>query len=308
MAMTWRRVVAAAAATAAALAGAGCGSTTGAGGKGKIAIVAAENQYGNVAAQIGGAYVSVYSVESNPNTDPHSYEATPNVAQQIASAQLLIENGLGYDGFMGKLASASPSGTRRVIDVQHLLGLPDSTPNPHLWYDPATMPAVARAIAHDLSEIDPRHAAAFRANEIKFVKSLRPWLTAIAAFKAAHRGVTAATTEPVADDLLAAMGIDNLSPFGFQADVMNGTDPSPQAVSLVQSLLTSHKVQLFAYNAQVTDPLTDSIRQTAVRAGVPVVALYETMPSSAHDYQSWMLAEVRAITNAVVDHTSTSHL
>ena len=114
-----------------------------------VAVVAGENEYGDVASQIGGAYVTVYSVDSNPNTDPHTYEATPSVGQKIAKAKLLIENGVGYDDFMAKLASASPNSARKVINVQHLLGLPDSTPNPHLWYDPKTMPAVAQALASD---------------------------------------------------------------------------------------------------------------------------------------------------------------
>ncbi|MHB1585214.1 MAG: metal ABC transporter solute-binding protein, Zn/Mn family, partial [Acidimicrobiales bacterium] len=181
-----------------------------------VAVVAGENEYGNVASQIGGRYVTVYSVESDPNTDPHAYEVTPSVAQKVSTADLLIENGLGYDTFMGTLAAASPNRARKVIDVQRLLRLPDSLGNPHLWYDPRTMPAVAEALAADLSALDPADASIFRSNERKFVASLRPWLHAIAAFRAAHRGITAATTEPVADDLLRAMGIENLTPFRFQ--------------------------------------------------------------------------------------------
>ncbi len=275
---------------------------------GKVAIVAGENEYGNVASQIGGRYVSVFSVVSNPNTDPHTYEATPGVAQKIAGANLLIENGVGYDTFMGTLAAASPNPGRKVINVQHLLGLASSTPNPHLWYDPKTMPAVARALASDLATLDPAHAPTFRANEVTFVDSLRPWLQAIAAFKATHRRTRAATTEPVADDLLSAMGIENLTPWQFQADIMNGTDPTPQDVSLERVLLTKHEVKVFCYNEQVTDPLTDAMRQAALQAGVPVVGVYETMPVPGYDYQSWMMAEFRAIERAVTAGVSTQHL
>jgi zinc/manganese transport system substrate-binding protein len=295
---------------------AGCGSSSNPGstataahaGASTVAVVAGENEYGNVVAQIGGRYVSVYSVDSNPNTDPHTYEATPSVGQKIARANLLIENGVGYDTFMDSLASASPNPARKMIDVQHLLGLPDSTPNPHLWYDPRTMPAVARALAADLSALDPSHASTFRANETKFVASLQPWFTAIAAFKAKYGGTTAATTEPVADYLLTAMGIKNLTPFQFQADIMNGTDPSPQDVSLEQGFFTKHQVKVFCYNQQVTDALTDSIRQVALHAGVPVVGVYETMPVPGYDYQSWMMAELDAIAKAVTTGASTQHL
>ncbi len=275
---------------------------------GTIAVVAAENQYGSVATQIGGKYVTVSSVESNPNTDPHTYEVSPGVAGEVAAADVVIQNGVGYDDYMTGVESASPKAGRKVINVQHLLGLPDDTPNPHLWYDPRTMPAVADALTADLSAIDPAHAATFEANEKAFVASLNPWLDAIASFRARYAGTTAATTEPVADYLLQAMGIDNRTPFRFQADIMNGTDPSPQDISLESGFFTKHQVKVFCYNQQVVDSLTTSIRHTAQSSGVPVVGVYETMPMPGYDYQTWMLAEVHAIENAVVHGTSTEHL
>lgn len=291
------------------LAGA-CGSSPAATSskRGTIAIVAAENEYGSVAAQIGGKYVIVSSVESNPNTDPHTYEVSPGVAGEVAAADVVIQNGVGYDDYMTGIESASPKAGRKVINVQHLLGLPDDTPNPHLWYDPRTMPAVADALTSDLSAIDPVHAATFEANEKTFIASLNPWLDAIASFRARYAGTTAATTEPVADYLLQAMGIDNLTPFRFQADIMNGTDPSPQDISLESGFFTKHQVKVFCYNQQVVDSLTTSIRHTAQSSGVPVVGVYETMPTPGYDYQTWMLAEVHAIENAVVHGTSTEHL
>ncbi|MDA8292009.1 MAG: zinc ABC transporter substrate-binding protein [Actinomycetota bacterium] len=273
-----------------------------------VEVVAGENEYGDVVAQIGGKYVRVLSVESSPSTDPHTYEATPATAKAVAEARLLVENGLGYDAFLAKLAAASPSRERKVIDVQHLLGLPDSTPNPHLWYSPRTMPAVARAVASDLAAVDPAHARVFRQNEARFLASLVPWTDAIAAFKRAHREVRVATTEPVADYLLAAMGIVNVTPFRFQADVMNGTDPTPQDVTLVEKALSGRTVAAFLYNVQVVDSLTAAMRQTAVAAHVPVVGVYETMPTPGFHYQTWMLAEVRAIADAVVHHASTGRL
>jgi zinc/manganese transport system substrate-binding protein len=300
----------------AALMAAGCGSSSpkaastaaSSSGGGRVKIVAGENEYGNVASQIGGAYVTVYSVDSNPNTDPHTYEATPAVGQKISQANLLIENGVGYDGFLDTLASASPNSARKVINVQHLLGLPDNTENPHLWYDPKTMPAVAQALTADLSALDPAHVSTFQANETTFVTSLQPWIQAIATFKAKYGGTTAATTEPVADYMLQAMGINNLTPWQFQADIMNGTDPTPQDVSLEKGFLTHHQVKVFCYNQQVTDPLTNSIRQTAINAGVPVVGVYETMPVPGYDYQTWMMAELNAIQKAITTATSTQKL
>ncbi len=284
------------------------GAAAGGGAGGKIAVVAAENTYGNVAAQIGGRYVSVTSVESNPSTDPHTYEVSPRVAESVSAAQLVIQNGVGYDGFMEKLEAASANPKRLSIDVQDLLELPDDTPNPHLWYNPTTMGAVAGAMATDLSELAPAHAAYFKANAASFAASLKPWLAAIATFKARYGGTPVATTEPVADYMLQAIGADNLTPFGFQAEIMNGVDPAPQDVSLQTSLFSQHKVRVLVYNQQVTDPLTQSFINAARADGIPVVGVYETMPTPGYTYQTWMLAEVTALTKAVADRTSTVKL
>jgi zinc/manganese transport system substrate-binding protein len=193
------------------------------------------------------------------------------------------------------------------VVVQHLLGLPDSTPNPHLWYQPSTMPAVADAIAAGLSALRPAHASFFKANAAAFVRSLTAWDQAIAAFKARYPGTPVATTEPVADYLLQAAGTDNLTPWALQADIMNGTDPSAQDVATQRNLFTEHKVKVFLYNQQVTDSLTESFISLARANGIPVVGVYETMPTGYH-YQSWMLAEVRDLRQAVADKTSSEHL
>lgn len=277
-------------------------------GSGVITAVGAENEYADVLAQIGGRYVHLASILDDPNTDPHSFESSPRVAQEVSAARLVVQNGVGYDDFMQKIESASPSSNRTVIVVQHLLGLPDDTPDPHLWYDPRTMPAVAAAMADDLARIQPAHAGYFRANLQRFDASLVPWTDAIAAFKAAYGGVHVATTEPVADYLLEAMGADDVTPFRFQADVMNGVDPAPQDISLEDGFLSGHAVRVFCYNQQVVDALTGSIRRHAETDGIPVVGVYETMPTPGYDYQRWMLAEVEAITRAVVDGKSTEHL
>jgi zinc/manganese transport system substrate-binding protein len=305
--LTW--APAAVCAVAVALATAGCGSNAASAATGGVInAIGAENEYANVLSQIGGKYVHVSAILDNPNTDPHTFEASPQVAQEVSSAKLIVQNGVGYDGWISKIESASPSSSRRVIVVQNLLGLPDNTPNPHLWYDPRTMPLAARAMAADLSAIEPANKAYFDANLSTFDASLTPWLNAIAQFKAAHPGVLAATTEPVADYLLTAMGIDNLTPFAFQADIMNGVDPSPEDIALENGFFSQHKVVVFAYNQQVVDALTTSIRENAIKDGVPVVGVYETMPTPGYNYQSWMLAEVNALDKAVTSKVSTQHL
>jgi len=242
-------------------------SASGAGGAPvtKITAIGAENEYADVIAQVGGKYVQASSIMSNPNTDPHTFEASPAVAR-------------------------------------------DSTPNPHLWYRPATMPAVAGAVAASLAQIDPAHAAYYKANAASFTASLAAWNKALAAFKSAHGGTPVATTEPVADYMLQAAGADNLTPWTFQADIMNGTDPSPQDVAAQKALFTQHKVTVFLYNQQVTDALTESYIKLADENGIPVVGVYETMPTPGYDYQSWMLAAVNALNKAVTSKVSTAKL
>jgi zinc/manganese transport system substrate-binding protein len=131
---------------------------------------------------------------------------------------------------------------------------------------------------------------------------------AIASFKAAYAGVPVATTEPVADYLLTALGADNRTPWTFQADVMNGVDPSPQTLAAQRALFTGHKVKVFLYNQQVTDSLTQSFITLAEQNHIPVVGVYETMPAPGYDYQTWMRTEVQALHKAVTAHISTEHL
>jgi zinc/manganese transport system substrate-binding protein len=274
----------------------------------KLRAVGAENQYANVIAQIGGRYVTVDAVMSNPNTDPHTFEASTSVAQEIASAQLVVQNGVGYDTFMNQLESSTPNASRRVIDVQKLLGLSLKAKNPHLWYAPTTMPAVATIVAHDLSTLAPKHATYFSKRLSEFLASLQPVAQAIKSFKVRFGGTKVATTEPVADYLLAALGLDNVTPFRFQADIMNGVDPSPEDIAFQQNLFTGHRAKVFIYNEQVSSTVTVAMRSLAESSNVPVVAVYETMPTPGFDYQTWMLAEIAALTKALTSHISTKEL
>jgi zinc/manganese transport system substrate-binding protein len=309
----WRPVaillLAVTAAIVATVAAAWTGGAIAAPGGGKIVAVGAESQYASVIGQVGGKYVQASAVMSNPNTDPHAFEASIAVAREVGSAQLVVQNGVGYDAFMDTIESAAPNSGRAVIDVQRLLNLPDSTPNPHLWYDPATMPRVADSVAAALSAIQPSHKAYFEANAAAFKDSLAKVTAAIASFRSAYSGAPVAVTEPVADYLLSALGADNLTPWTFQADVMNGVDPSPQTVAAQRALFTGHKVRVLLYNQQVTDTLTESFITLAQQNHIPVVGVYETMPESGYDYQRWMQAEVRDLRAAVANHeSSTEHL
>jgi zinc/manganese transport system substrate-binding protein len=304
------QVLAAVSAVGVALLASACSSAVGAthATAGVIVAVGAENEYANVIQQVGGKYVQATAIMSNPNTDPHTFEASASVARTVSEAQLVVQNGVGYDTFMNTIENAAPNSARKVIVVQNLLGLPTDTPNPHLWYKPVTMPDVANAIASDLAALQPAHASYFKANAAAFIASLDAWNSAIAAFKAKYPNTPVATTEPVADYMLQAVGADNLTPFAFQADIMNGTDPSAQDVAIERGLFTQHKVKVFLYNQQVTDTLTESLIALAHQNNIPVVGVYETMPVPGYDYQSWMLTEVQDLQKAVTSKVSTEHL
>jgi zinc/manganese transport system substrate-binding protein len=293
-------------AVAAALAG--CAASTAPDPRGRILAVGAENQYTSVISQVGGRYVDAVSILSNPNTDPHTFEASAQVARTISAARLIVQNGLGYDAFMSKLEAASPGSGRAVITAQDALRLPDSTRNPHLWYSPGTMPAVAKSIAAALSKQQPAHRRYFQQNLVRFDTSLESLNAALANFRVEHPHVAVATTEPVADYLLDAAGIDNRTPWALQAAIMNDTDPAPQDVAAQDALLRNHRVAVFVYNEQVTDSITATYLKLAAANGIPVVGVYETMPTDGYDYQTWIEAELRAIERAVTTGKSTTRL
>ncbi len=300
----FRTAVIAAAVTLGSVGLAGCGTNTSA--PGVLEVVGAQAQYGDLLAQLGGVYVHVTSLVSNPNTDPHNFEASPRVARTIAAARLIVQNGDGYDTFMNQLEAASSSASRTVVTVATLLHRA-TAPNPHFWYAPTTMPLLARTVARELERLAPAHAAYFRAREATFQGSWRAVTRAVAAAHhwTARRAV--ATTEPVGDYLLSALGVANLTPFRFQANVMNGVDPSPQDIVAQQALLSQHRVGALCFNAQVTSPVTSGLRALAQRDHVALVALYEIMPRGLH-VQEWMLAEIHALEGALEHGVSTVRL
>ena len=268
-----------------------------------LLVVGAENEYANVLAQIGGRYVQAVGIMVNPNTDPHTFEASTVNAEEVATAALIVQNGLGYDSFMQSLEAASPSPGRIVLTAAQIVRAPKGTPNPHLWYRPGTMQAVAGRIAQALAKLEPSHKDYFRRRLAAFDRSLAPWRQALARLRATAAGARVAPMEPVADYLLKAGGLHIATPWTFELAVMNGEDPSPQDVTAVESLITHRQVSALVYNFQAVEPTTASMLKLARQHGVPVVGVYETMPRG-YDYQRWMLAETTALETAITKHKS----
>ena len=250
-----------------------------------IRIVAAENFYGDVARQVGGDAVEVVSILSNPDQDPHLFEASPSVARDISDAAVVVYNGVDYDPWMEKLLAASPSPGRTVIVAGDLIGA-KAGDNPHIWYNPNTILATAKALTATLTEADPTNAPTYAKRLEAFVASLAPVQDKIAQIRRSYAGTSVAATEP-------AMGMD-VKEMAFQMSVMNDTEPSVSDVAAFEDDLKSHRIKLLIYNSQATDPLADKMSALAKEADIPVVGATETQPEGK-SYQEWMTSEIEAV-------------
>ena len=264
--------------------------------EGPVRIVAAENFYGDIATQLAGRSATVESILSKPDEDPHLFEAGPAVARDLAAADIAIANGLDYDPWMTRLLAASPRAGRQSIVVAALLGR-HAADNPHLWYDPAAMPALARALADDLARADPSHAPDYAARLARLLDSLRPLADRVAGLRARFAGVAVTATEPVFGDMAAALGLD-MRNTRFQRAVMNDAEPAASDVAGLEDDLRRHRVRLLVYNSQASDTAARRLLDIARGAGVPVLGVSETEPAGT-TYQAWMLAQLDALDQAL---------
>jgi zinc/manganese transport system substrate-binding protein len=256
---------------------------------GRVTVVAAENFYGDVAAQVGGDRVSAISILNSPDQDPHLFETSPSVVREIAAAQMVIYNGIDYDAWMEKILKVTPRPGRIVINVADLLHEKPGD-NPHLWYDPATMPALAKALAGSLSTVDSAHTGDFGNRLKSFVASLQPMSDKIAEIRSKYAGVPVTATEPVFGYMAAALHL-TMRNERFQLSVMNDTEPSATDLATFESDLKTNKVKVLFYNTQASDNLVRRLVQFARTAKVPVVGVTETCPTNL-SYQDWMRREL----------------
>ena len=268
---------------------------------GKIAVVAAENFYGDIARQIGGDRVAVVSIMNNPDQDPHLFETTPGIVRQLAGAQIAILNGANYDPWMEKLLAAAPRPGRTVIAVAGLTGKKPGD-NPHLWYDPATMPAAAKAMADAFTKADAAHAADYAARLSATLASLERIAQRVAQMKAKHAGKAVTATEPVFGLMADALGL-TMRNQRFQLAMMNNTEPSARDVAAFENDLKQRKVTALLYNRQVSEKLTERLLAIANKAKVPVIGVTETQPAN-ESFQDWVLGELDALDKALTGPNS----
>ncbi len=263
-----------------------------------VRVVAAENVWGNLVAQLGGTRVRVTSIISSPNADPHEYVANAADAAAIASGRLVVENGAGYDAFMGQLVGGSGS-RARILVVQQLVKTYGVNPNPHFWYDVPALATVAAAVASALESLDPKGSSIYRANLRAFDRSLVPLDALVARIRTRRRATRVAYTERVPGYLLAAAGLDVATPTGFARAIELGSEPSPADTVAMDALVSSRRVAVLLYNTQTVNPVTAAVRRLAIAHGIPVVGVGEVLPGSYRRLQDWLLAETVALARAL---------
>ncbi|WP_233882730.1 metal ABC transporter solute-binding protein [Paraburkholderia flagellata] len=277
-------------------------------GSAAIAVVAAENFYGDVVKQIGGNYVDVTSILSNPDQDPHLFEASPKTARALQNARVVVYNGADYDPWMTKLLGATGGGksanNRTTIIAADLVGK-KAGDNPHLWYDPKTMPAVARAVSAALGAADPAHKSVYDANLATFLASLQPVDAKVAALRARYLGQPVTATEPVFGYMSDAIGLD-MRNLRFQLATMNDTEASASDIAAFERDLRERRVRVLIYNSQATEALTRRMLALAKQSKVPSVSVTETQPAGVN-FQQWMLVQLDSLDKALAAGTPGQH-
>jgi zinc/manganese transport system substrate-binding protein len=262
-------------------------------------MVAAENFWGSIASQLGGDRATVDSIITNPNEDPHSYEPTASDARRLATAQLAIVNGVGYDPWAPKLLSANPASGRTVLTVGDLFGLKEGD-NPHRWYDPADVEAVANAITADLKKLDPDHTSYYDQRRAEFENQrLASYHRLIADIRAKYRGTAVGASESIFALLSPALGLHLTTPGSFLKAISEGTEVSAQDTLTVQRQLSHHEIKVWIYNSQNATPEIQRLNALARSEHIPVATITETLSPANASFEQWQVAELQRIAQAL---------
>jgi zinc/manganese transport system substrate-binding protein len=271
----------------------GCGAQSGAGtDRGKLQVVAAENFWGSIAAQLGGERVNVQSVITNPETDPHSYEPTVQDARTMASAQMAVVNGIGYDNWAPRLLAADPASGRVVLNVGETLGLSEGD-NPHQWYSPASVQKVSAQIVADYDRLDPAGATYFAQQEHVFETRGR------ARYAGTPVGYSESIFQPLGEDL----GLKLKTPYSFAKAIAEGTDVSAQDKETVDSQAQRRQIAVWVYNSQNVTPDVQRVNEIARARGIPIVTVTETLAPASDSFQQWQVAELEGLQRALHEAT-----
>jgi zinc/manganese transport system substrate-binding protein len=284
---------------AVALGGCGGGAATGS-SSGRIDVVAAEDFWGSIAAQLGGDRVDVTSIIANPAADPHDYEPTAEDAREMAVAGVAIVNGIGYDEWAQKLIDANPSSSRTELDVGELLGL-EAGDNPHQWYSPVAVYRVINRITRDYMAADPEHARYFLKQQSRFenTQSFHEYEALLAAIAARYAGTPVGASESIFEPLAKALGLKLATPPGFLDAVAEGTEPSPRDKAAADAQVAHREIAVWVYNSQNATPDVQRLNDAAAAAGIPVATVTETLTPEGASFQAWMSRQLRGLERAL---------
>jgi zinc/manganese transport system substrate-binding protein len=267
---------------------------------GVLKVVAGESFWASIAAQLGGSRVSVHSVVSDPNADPHEYEATTADARAFAEADLVILNGAGYDGWGAKLLAASPSQHRQAIDVAELLGK-KAGDNPHFWYDPGAVVKVADSITARFESIDPASSSVgfFDQQRGELSKALASYTDEITTIKQKYSGAAIGATESIFVYMAAALSLNLTTPSAFMDAIAEGNDPPAAAVAEFHDQIAGNQIKVLIYNVQTATAVTTNLKALAAAHHIPAVGVSETLQPQDATFQDWQLAQLKSLESAL---------
>jgi len=284
---------------------AACGTTfqTTTASSGPVQVVAAENFWGSIAAQVGGSHVHVTSIIVDPNADPHSYEPTAADGRTVADAQYVIINGAGYDPWADKLLQANPVSGRKELNVGDFNGKHEGD-NPHMWYNPDYVTAVANKMRDDLKALDPTDAAAFDQSAQAFLTTgLAHYHDLIAAIKAKYSGVPVGATESIFSYLAPALGLNLVTPYSYLKAVSEGQDISAADEATVEQQINQKQIKVLIYNSQNTPNNIQALINRAMANHIPVATITETLTPATASFQDWQSAQLQGIQTALAQAT-----
>ena len=280
------------------IAASGCDAAQHTEGGGRLVVVAAENTWGSIAAQLGGDHVSVTSIVSDPNADPHEYESSPADARLLASANYVIVNGAGYDSWADQLLAAQPESARKVLDVANLVGKRAGN-NPHFWYDPTYVDAVIDRITSDYKALDPAQASYFAAQHDAFEQLLAPYKQHLAYIQQHFSGVPIAATESIFAYMAEYVHLDLITPPAFMDAVAEGNDPPASTVVTFTSQIHAKAFDVLVFNVQTITPLTTGLKEQAAAQDIPVIGVSETIQPPIATFEEWMDGQLDALINGL---------
>lgn len=263
----------------------------------RVAVVVSVDQWGDIVSQLGGACANVKTVLAGSSVNPHDYEPSPADAAAFMGARLVVVNGAGYDSWAAKLAASSAAGVP-VVSAAAATETPNGA-NPHLWYSPSAVTAVADAVTAELSKLDPKGGEYFGQRRTQFTTAMAPYTGLIAKIKAEAAGKSYAATEIIFDYQAQALGLVNKTPGGYRRASGNESGPSPGDVNAFRTALAARRIGVLIYNTQTQGSTPEQIRAAAEQAGVPVVNVTETVPSGQTSFFEWQDTQLVALGRAL---------